>query len=276
MRIKGQVINKTTIFHAENFRGEFLWDYYNFILSELSDFCNKSDINKSIALGVGRNADIRIGLQTEPTIVVKNEKIECEIRFKEDPLNPIVDYLINYSNPNIENIRLNGNRHENFVKKNIYIPPIIYKNIQINNNNRIYDVCTLHHDTERRTSICNDINLYRINGIYNKEIIKQIYDQHKILLNVHQNETHRTLEEIRVLPALASGLLVISEDVPFKKVIPYSKHIIWVSTDKIKETLDDATKNYDDYHKVYLKDIEETISDLFKLIQKNFKNILVN
>ena len=59
---------------------------------------------------------------------------------------------------------------------------------------------------------------------------------------------HHTFEELRVLPALECGVIVISEFSPLIELIPYNNLIIWVKyddiTDKIKEVID----NYDVFH----------------------------
>jgi hypothetical protein len=52
-----------------------------------------------------------------------------------------------------------------------------------------------------------------------------IFKGYGILINVHQTDSHHTLEELRLLPALASGLRVISEESPYLEVIPCAEFI---------------------------------------------------
>ena len=83
------------------------------------------------------------------------------------------------------------------------------------------------------------------------------------MVNVHQTDHHHTFEELRVLPALLNGVIVISEDVPLKEKIPYSEYIIWVEYDKLSETTLDVYNNYLEYY-----------DKIFK--QGNLKEILTN
>ena len=93
----------------------------------------------------------------------------------------------------------------------------------------------------------------------------------RILVNVHQTDHHHTFEELRVLPALCNGVLIISEEVPLKEEIPYSESIIWSSYDRLPETIEKVKENYDYYYKKIFT--EKLHSDLVKLQEDNLKNI---
>jgi hypothetical protein len=87
-------------------------------------------------------------------------------------------------------------------------------------------------------------------------------DKYKILVNIHQTDHYQTLEELRVLPALMTGILVISEDSPYKEHIPFSKHIIWSTYDNIVDTINNVLDNYDFFRKKYLTDLNLTLQKM--------------
>jgi hypothetical protein len=47
------------------------------------------------------------------------------------------------------------------------------------------------------------------------------------LIKIHQHDDYNTCEELRILPALLSNVIVISEVSPLIEYIPYKDHIIW-------------------------------------------------
>ena len=67
------------------------------------------------------------------------------------------------------------------------------------------------------------------------------------MINIHQTEHHHTFEELRVLPALLNGIIVICEDSPLKESIIYGKFVIWSNYDNVIETIKDVENNYDYY-----------------------------
>jgi hypothetical protein len=88
---------------------------------------------------------------------------------------------------------------------------------------------------------------------------------------------YSTLEELRVLPALMTGILVISEDSPYKEHIPFSKHIIWSSYDDIVDTVNNVLENYDFFREKYLNNLNLTLKTMkdksineMNLIFKNY------
>lgn len=81
-------------------------------------------------------------------------------------------------------------------------------------------------------------------------------------IQINQTDFHHTLEELRVLPALMTGILIVSEDVPYKDVIPYNKHIVWSSYDDLPRTINDVLNNYEVYRDKYLTGVNETIINM--------------
>jgi hypothetical protein len=67
--------------------------------------------------------------------------------------------------------------------------------------------------------------------------LRQALRRCRILVNVRRSDHHDTLEELRVLPALLCGVVVISEEVPLQQHIPYARFIIWSRFDDLPTTV---------------------------------------
>jgi hypothetical protein len=93
----------------------------------------------------------------------------------------------------------------------------------------------------------NDVKSQNINNIYSG--IERLYLDTKILINIHQTDHHDTLEELRVLPALRCGAIVISEKSPLVELTGYSKYIIWGELSELPDIILDVQNNYEKWHK---------------------------
>jgi hypothetical protein len=72
-----------------------------------------------------------------------------------------------------------------------------------------------------------------------------MFKEYGILINVHQTDKHHTLEELRLLPALASGLRVISEESPYLEVIPYAEFIIFAAISELADRVSQLQRTQD-------------------------------
>ena len=188
-----------------------------------------------------------------------------------------LDYIIDYSKPNIKNIETSGH-FDYLIKRLIYISPIIFDiNQFILKEKDITFISMFIDDTQTRRRVFLDkikdknINLSNIQS-YRREDLKELYSKVKVLINIHQTDHHDTFEELRVLGALVNGVIVISEDVPLKEEIPYSDYIIWCNYDNIFDVMKDVEDNYQLYwNKIFGND------NLYRLLLKmeddNINNI---
>jgi hypothetical protein len=87
-----------------------------------------------------------------------------------------------------------------------------------------------------------------INNCFEPNKLEDILKQTKIIINIHQTPHHHTLEELRVLPALECGVIVISEKSPLIETVPYHDLIIWSSYDEIIEKVKEVINNYEFLH----------------------------
>lgn len=281
--IKSKIINKTELFYEDKWDIGNLNEYYQHILNQLIYFLNNNDVPYSVNFGCKTlSKDINLDFQYEHTIIKNNEEYICNIhRF---------DYLIKcdsvfeYSMTNISHIK-NFPEFNQYYNVCRYFPPLIYdiSDIDSDSDIRTKNVLTIHNSSPRRNHIHEKIHMdfyHNVCGgnIYDKNIMKNVLDNYKILVNIHQIDIHHTLEELRVLPSLMTGILVISEDVPYKDHIPYGKHIIWSSYDDLTKTINDVLNNYDFFREKYLTNIKTTISNMkiksdeaMRLIFKNYR-----
>ena len=74
----------------------------------------------------------------------------------------------------------------------------------------------------------------------------QIFSRTAVLMNIHQTDEHHTLEELRILPAIMQGVIVVSEDVPLLGHVPYARYFITSSYGKLAETVQAVVENYEE------------------------------
>jgi hypothetical protein len=187
------------------------------------------------------------------------------------------DMVVDYSFPNCINIRSCG-FYNDYVKKLICVSPLLYP-IYHEKENRTIECLTTFINTEepRRKQLLQNIpstfNHLNINNCFDKNSIIELYRHTKILINIHQTDHHHTCEELRVLPALMSGVIVISEESPLKEHIPYYKHIIWTKYENIIECVQNVQSNYDFYFSQIFQQ-GEVLTDILTNSEKNNKSIL--
>lgn len=187
-----------------------------------------------------------------------------------------MDCIFEYSNANI-NFLSKFNELITYINKNIYIPPLIYDEYSISNtNNRINNFITIQNWSKRRGDFFNKFNHDNITNTFDKNLIRESLNNYKILINIHQIDEHLTFEELRVLPALCTGILVISEDIPFKEYIPYHNHIIWSSYENLEKTCKDVLNNYEYYREKKLNGFSDTIKKMKETSQNKIKFFFKN
>jgi hypothetical protein len=261
-------------------------EYYNYctsiIVKKLKSTKTPINVNFGRVSGIFDNANktINIDIQVEHTLVkhggrgvtdivwgktLTEEGDKYLVRLDNFSYFNTLDCVIEYSIPNIDHIKT-SDQFNDYSNKLAYIAPLLYDS-NLSSQNR-QDTITLFTDnpSERRTLFTkkikeNYIDCINVNNCYSsKELIGQ-YDKTKILVNVHQTDHHHTFEELRVLPALQRGVIVVSESVPLKTAIPYNEYIVWSSYEDLAKTIKDVQDNYDAYHK--------------KIFNRDFKTLML-
>lgn len=143
-----------------------------------------------------------------------------------------LDLVVDYSLPNIENLGRAGG-FEAYLERCIHLAPLLC-DVHLLPRATGARAITLFADTRqpRRRAFLGSartagLRLRNHKGIYSRIGLQELHDRSAILVNVHQTPDHHTFEELRVLPALMRGVLVVSEDVPLRQLVPYHEHVIW-------------------------------------------------
>lgn len=282
-------VNGSKICH-QPFPSIWTAEYHNYcidLLTKILSFCpNKiniifGNIEHSFK---NDNKTIKIDIQTEHTLVKFGGRSVDEIIFgsvdllDEDGKYLIricnrdyysgLDAVIEYSMANIFNVSTNLICNE-YSKRATYIAPMIYDLDNFNSENRQHTITIGNHSDRRKILNSKIDKIINVQNVLDKNRLKDIYDQTKIIINVHQTDHHHTLEELRILPALCNGVIIISEDVPLKDIIPYSSSVVWGSYKDIPDIVKDVQDNYDYYHKKLFT--ANLAAVLQKLRDDNFK-----
>jgi hypothetical protein len=276
--IKSEIINKSELFYEDKWDNGNLKEYYHYILKNIMFFLTNNDIPYSVNFGCPEiSKDINLDFQYEHTIIKKDEdKCTCKIHRYYSLIKN--NSIFEYSNANINHIK-SFKKSDQYLNICHYYPPLLYN--VTNSMDRVKNCLTIHSPSPRRDNIHQKINMdyyhqVGIGDIYSKKDIKNVMDNYKLLVNIHQIETNLTLEELRVLPALMTGILIISEDVPYKEHIPYSKHIIFSPYDEIVETIKNVLNNYDFFREKYLYNLDDTINEMKNKSDKEMESVFKN
>ena len=275
----------------------YVKDYYNYIVNLIEKVLLIEDININIIIGnysyifKNNNKILHINLNYEHTLVKKGNRDSENVPIGKILINNSnseyyrvriydftnlnkADFIIEYSNPNIINIK-ESTLFDSFYQKIIYIAPLLFDNLTINNNNikNINCLTTFINIYEpRRLSLLNNISNNNIchlnvNNCFDYNDLQNLYKNTKILINIHQTDHHHTCEELRILPALQCGVIVICEESPLKEHIPYNQYILWCDYNNLIEKIKYVEENYDKIYKQIF--INSNIKQDLDLLQEN-------
>jgi hypothetical protein len=250
-------------------------DYYQNIVSLIQKIIEnnpKMKVNINLYDDYNFNNDnvtLKIGINYEHTLVKSGGRsVHCGTPFGDISydinkmyLVRIVEYdklmesdiIVDYSNPNIHNVRTCP-IYDSFSKKHIYISSSIFEPHLTKDNRNIITLTTfINTNEERREKLLNKIYEQKIehiniNNCFDKDTLQSILKNTKILINIHQTPHHDTFEELRVLPALECGVIVISEQSPLIETIPYKDLIIWTKYEDIIDKVKEVITNYVFFH----------------------------
>jgi hypothetical protein len=300
-------INNSIIFLPETLF--YNKEYYNYIINLLQDILNNNnfklnlfiDQNKKI---INNNKNIKIAINFEHTLIkqsgrdwtkngdiainspigniIDNEGNNYLVRIHNINNIENADIIIDYCNANLENIK-QCKEYSYLSNKHIYIAPYLYKPY-ISKNNRNIDILTTfidlrdHLRRQRRRIFLENLKKNKIKGhtninnCFDSNSLCSLLRRTKIIINIHQTDHHDTFEELRVLPALLNGVIVISEDVPLKEYIPYNDYIIWSKYEDIFNKIREISSNYDFYFDKIFNNNKNISLD--KLHKYNYENLL--
>ena len=186
------------------------------------------------------------------------------------------DIVIDYSIPNIQHV-YNSGVFSDFSKKQVYISSSVYDLYFAKENRNITTLTTfINTEEERRKTLLREIKNHNIshrnvNTCFGKTELQELYKSTKIMINIHQTPHHHTFEELRVLPALECGVIVISEVSPLHELVPYHELVVWVPCEDIIEKTKEIIANYDVYHDSIFT--ETNIRKLRELKNENYDRL---
>lgn len=246
-------------------------EYYNYIVGLIKKWLSSTDKHLNVILGnyffdfKNDNETIKIDIQCEHTLVKEggrsvNNKIYGKIKNSDGYYLVRIDkfhylnslnYVIEYSLPNIKNIS-SCDIYKDYLSKVIYISPTLYEPNFLGTKTEVITLFDYSSNLRRASILSQMDNIGIKNTIvtncFSNECLEKLYKKTKIMVNVHQTDHHHTFEELRVLPSLLNGVIIISEDVPLKEEIPYGEFIIWSDYNDIPKKTLEVIENYDFYY----------------------------
>ncbi len=298
-------IKNSFIYYSDEW-GMHTLEYYKYCTNLFKEYLQKNDIEINIIFGdynfdfKNENRTIRAQIQFEHTLVKdggrglngsepKGKIPEGDnfyrVRISDfEKLNEF-DIIVEYSIPNIINVS-SCKEFEDFSKKMTYIAALLYDYEKPKMEGRDIKCVTMFYNIyePRRKMLLDNIDAQRIQSFnvancFSGKEIKELYSKTKMLLNIRQTDHHHTFEELRVLPALLNGVIVISEDVPLRESIPYNEFIIWCKYEDILDMQREVDENYQNYwEKIFGGDrlkntIEKMSNDNKQNIERLFEKI---
>lgn len=163
------------------------------------------------------------------------------------------DLIVDYSLPNLEHLSRSG--QFSALRRRMYaIAPLWYRT-DLTREGRDLGCITQFADLRqpRRRQFLEDclrqgVAVHNVRGIWRESALRRVYRRTALLVNVHQTEHHHTFEELRVLPALANGVIVLSEDVPLRSCVPYHEFIVWAELSELPQRIAEVRSDYAAWH----------------------------
>ncbi len=151
--------------------------------------------------------------------------------------------------PNLENIR-RSRLYPLYSDHLLYVPPLMYPCFAYSESQTrtITVLSTFIFPGGRRQELLDKLidEHVNVNTVWEWEKTYELYSNTKILVNMHQSPQWHTFEEIRVLPAILCGAIVIAERSPLLESIPYHELIIWGTVEEIPALVHSTLQSYEE------------------------------
>ncbi len=163
------------------------------------------------------------------------------------------DLVIDYSHANRINLE-RGGHHAALLARLVVIAPLLHALHFTRADRPLRLICLFGNRREpRRAAVLADahtrgLDLRHVDGFFDTVSLERLYRSSRVLLNVHQTNYHHTAEELRILPALRSGVIVVSEDVPLREALPYHAFVIWAAYEDLLDTAEAVLADYESMH----------------------------
>ena len=270
-------VNRVTLIYDQNY-DVVIRDYYSYIkdllLLDLNN-CNKRCV-VLLDLKYGSFLKhlfpcVRVSLQIEHTLVKPGARgsgnaLSGDLKMLDSQEKYLVrvanleklekaDIVIDYSRINLLNVKSSA-QYTDLAEKSFSISPAVYamdpQNF-MNGSTRVFDTITTfgNPNESRRKAFLEELRrrnipFENVNNTF--ENVDSLYQKTKILINIRQTDHHDTLEELRVLPALRCGVIVISEIASYCELTRYAKFVIWGKLEELPDLVLSVQRNYAEVH----------------------------
>jgi len=171
------------------------------------------------------------------------------------------DTVVEYSAANLAHLR-RARGFDAYLDKALLVSPLLY-DADFSMAQRRREIVSLFSDPAEgrrgrliRAARDAGVIIHNVKRCFDAQRLRRLYRDTRILVNMHRSDDHHTLEELRVLPALLCGVLVVSEDVPLRDSIPYARYVIWSSLDDLPAMVARVHAEYAVWHTRIFQDPE--------------------
>ena len=163
------------------------------------------------------------------------------------------DLVLDYSHANAQHLRDAGG-FDDVLAHTAVIAPLLHKHC-FTRDGRDLSSLTLFSDAGegRRgrflaAARARGLPIRNLKRCFDSAVLQAQYRRARVLVNVRRSDHHDTIEELRILPALQRGVIVVSEDGPLRHTLPYARFIVWTHYDTLVEQVASVLRDYDAWH----------------------------
>jgi hypothetical protein len=186
------------------------------------------------------------------------------------------DIIVDYSVLNVIHMA-NCGKYLDFAKKMTCVSPILYRPITFSSRNRGIACLTTYVNTNepRRRQLLDKAGskITNVNNCFSDDKSQSLYLNTKVMINTHQTQHHHVVEELRILPAICCGVIVVCERSPLTEHLPYKNFVVWSDYDTIIEKADEVLKNYEEYYNTIYGDIGKLNAVLNKMENDSYNSL---
>lgn len=169
------------------------------------------------------------------------------------PVLAAADLVLDYSHANVTHLRDAGG-FDDVLAHTAVVAPLLHEPC-FTRDGRDQSALTVFSDARegRRgrfldAARARGVPVRNLKRCFESGALQAQYRRTRVLANVRRSDHHDTIEELRILPALQSGVIVVSEDGPLRDTLPYARFIVWTHYDTLVDRLADVLRDYDTWH----------------------------
>lgn len=162
------------------------------------------------------------------------------------------DLILDYCDSNLRHWQESGQLPELLSRARVFAPLVLPISDAVTTRPHALVTLFSNPNVGRRASFlarakAQGLSIRNATRAYSRARLCHLFDQTQVLINLRQTDHHDTLEALRVLPALARGVLVVSETVPLRESLPYHDCVIWADYEALPEVIADVHARYQHY-----------------------------